>query len=142
MFRLAILTFAALLAFCGTAFADDAVPPPQPTLSLPSIQFWSLVIGSLVPLATYLINHYGPQTDERVKGLIQVVVAAVAGALYQLLNTGDLALNTATLQVVGTAVAAALFAHRLLWLPSGISTALGGGTNKSGQRAPFKKNVR
>jgi hypothetical protein len=82
-------------------------------------------------LVGYLLNYIGPWIDERVKGTVQVVVAAVAAALYQAVEAGNLGLNDVTLQLVVTAILGALAAHKLLWLPSGISTSLGGGRNKT-----------
>lgn len=98
---------------------------------LPDAQLTVLVIGLLVPLAGYLLNYVAPWIDERVKGIVQVVVAAVAAALYQAVEAGNLGLNDVTLQLVVTAILGALAAHKLLWLPSGISTSLGGGRNKT-----------
>jgi hypothetical protein len=97
---------------------------------LPDNQLAVLVIGLLVPLAGYLLNYAGPWASEKVKGLVQVAVAAVAAGLYQAVEAGNLGLNDVTLQLVVTAVLGALAAHKLLWLPSGISTSLGGGRNK------------
>ncbi len=59
----------------------SSVPPDSPTLVLPNDQVWVMLIGSLVPMATYLLNHYGPQLSEQVKGVVQVVAASIAGAL-------------------------------------------------------------
>ncbi len=96
---------------------------------LPNLQVYVLAIGTLVPLASYVLNHFAPWADERVKGIVQVVVAAVAAALYQALAAGNLGLNGATLELVLTAIIGALGAHKLLWSPSGISTSLGGGSD-------------
>jgi hypothetical protein len=111
-----------------------ATPPPQPTLALTGLQVWSALIGALVPLATYVLNHNAPWVSEQIKAIVLVIVAAVAGALTQLVYAGGLALNTRTLEVIGTAVVAALIAHKALWLPSSISVALGGGTNAARPR--------
>lgn len=121
----------AVLALPAVALAIDSVPPPQPTLALPTVQLWAVVIGALVPIATYILNHFAPWASEPVKALVLVAVSAAAGALYQLLDTGDLALDVRTLEVVGTAVVAALLAHHGLYKPATISTRLGGGTNRS-----------
>jgi hypothetical protein len=98
---------------------------------LPNDQLAVLVIGLLVPLVGYLLNYVGPWIDEKVKGVVQVVVAAVAAGLYQAVEAGGLGLNDVTLQLIVTAILGALAAHKLLWLPSGISTSLGGGRNKT-----------
>lgn len=130
-----ILAAVFVVTFCLFGFgltgvaAAASVPSPQPGLAVDSVQFWTLAIGSLVPLVTYLINHYGPHVDEKVKAAVLVVVAAVAGALYPLIQSGDWAFDTKHLELVGSAVLAALVAHHTLWKPSGISTALGAGSN-------------
>lgn len=102
----------------------------SPTLVLPTKQLWTLIIGAFVPLVTYGLNHVGPWVSEPVKATVLVVAAALAGALYDALATSTFGWNTNTLQFVATAVVAALMAHGLLWKPSGISTRLGGGSNK------------
>lgn len=120
-----------LVLYPAAALAADTVPPPQPTLALPSLQLYALLIGGLVPLATYAANHFAPWASEPVKALFLVVIAAVAGALTQLVDTGTLALNVRTLEIVATAVAGALAAHAGLWRPAGINARLGGGTNRA-----------
>lgn len=129
--RLTLLLTAAVLLLPATAFADGTVPAPQPTLALPAFQIYAMLIGALVPLVTYVLNHWAPWATEFVKGMVLVVAAAAAGALYQVLETSELGWNARTLEVVGSAVVAALFAHHTLWKPSTISTRLGGGTNRS-----------
>lgn len=97
---------------------------------LPATQLAVLAVGLLVPLVGYALNYVGPWLDEKVKGIVQVVVAAIAAGLYQAIDVGNFGFNNTTLQLVVTAILAALAAHHLLWKPSGISTALGGGRNK------------
>lgn len=101
----------------------------SPTLVFPWQQVWPVVIGALVPLATYALNHVGPWVTEPIKAIVLVVVAAVATALYTALATSVIGFNDATLQLVLTGIISALGAHKLLWHPSGISVRLGGGTN-------------
>jgi hypothetical protein len=126
--RIALLSVAALLFMPALVMAADG-PPPQHTLALPTDQLWTLLAGALVPLATYALNHAGPQVTEPLKAIVHVLVAAIAGGITQAIVAGNVGFNNITLQYVITAVVAALAAHRLLWLPSGISTRLGGGTN-------------
>lgn len=128
--RVTLLAALALLTLPALAVAAEGVPSPQPHQALPAFQFYAALIGALAPLVGYVLNYVGPQIGEKVKALVQVVVAGAAGALYQLLEVGDLGLDTETLQVVGTAVVAALLAHHGLYKPSTISTAFGGGRNK------------
>jgi hypothetical protein len=126
--RVALVAVFVVLLCPIAAFAADG-PPPQHTLALPTDQLWTLLAGGLVPLATYAVNHAGPWCTEQMKAIVHVVAAAIAGGVAQAIVAGGVGLNTITLQYVITAVVAALAAHKLLWLPSGISTRLGGGSN-------------
>jgi hypothetical protein len=128
----AMATLATLFFFAfipAMAGAADVAPTPQPSLALPAIQAVAVLIGFLSPLVTYVLNHYAPWADEKIKAVVQVVVAAVAAGLYQAIEVGSIGFNSVTLQLVSTAVFAALLTHKILWLPSGISAKLGGGTN-------------
>lgn len=98
-------------------------------LLLSATQIVVFAIGSLVPLVTYVLNHYAPWADEKVKGVVTVVVAAIAAGLYQALDAGHLGFNATTLQLVLTAIVGALAAHNWLYTKSGINLALGGGSN-------------
>jgi VIT1/CCC1 family predicted Fe2+/Mn2+ transporter len=93
-------------------------------------QLWVFLIGAIVPLGGYVINHLAPWVDEKVKAVVQVILAAVATALYTALATSVFGLNTETLQLVASGVVAALAAHNWLWRPSGINTELGAGHNR------------
>lgn len=128
--RIYTLALVALLVTPAAALADGA-PPPQPTLALPTDQVWTLIAGGLAPLAAYLLNHYLPHTSEKIKAFVHVIVAAVAGGVMEAITAGagTVGFNTITLQFVLSAVVAALSAHKLLWQPSTISTALGAGSN-------------
>jgi hypothetical protein len=112
------------------AFASASTGPP--TL-VGNAQLWTLVIGSLVPLFTYVLNHVGPWLTEPIKATVLVVVAAAAAALYTAVSTNIFGFNTPTLQLVLSGVAAALAAHHLLWKPSGVSAILGAGSNRQPQ---------
>lgn len=116
------------------AVASAATVHSNPSLALQSKQVWTLVIGALVPLATYVLNYLGPWASEKVKAAVLVIVAAIAGGLYTALATSSFGFNSATLQMVITSVIAALAAHHTLWKPAGISTALGGGRNAGSWR--------
>lgn len=109
--------------------------PQSPTLVLPSKQLWTLILGAVVPLVTYVLNNKAPWISEPVKATVLVVVSIVVGAVYTALATSTFGLNAQTLQLVATTVAAGLFAHGLLWKPSGISTLLGGGANSNAKLA-------
>lgn len=98
---------------------------PNHQLLLDNRQTLVLLIGSLVPMVTYVINRKAPWIDESVKGMIQVLVAAVAGALTIALDNGTLAFDRPTLQLVGSSVVAALVAHNFFYKPSKINKRLG-----------------
>ena len=131
MRRILLIAVTVPLLAPAMAFADDVVPPPQPTLALPSLQLYALLVGGLVPLVTYVLNHYAPWASEPVKATVLVVAAAIAGALTQLIDTGTLEFNVRTLEILATAVVGALAAHAGLWRPALINVKLGGGTNHS-----------
>lgn len=118
----------ATLLVAPAALADTVVSAP-PALTLGSKQTWALLIGTLVPLVTYVINRVGPWASEPVKAFVAVLASAVSGGLYTALATTSFGWNSATLQMVLTAVAASLAAHHMLWKPSGVSAHLGAGTN-------------
>lgn len=124
-----LLALLALMLLPALAFAEPAVNPI--TLILPKAQLWTLIVGALVPLVTYVLNHVGPWVSEPVKAFVLALAAAIAGALVTAITTSVFGFNAQTLQLVVSAIIAAFAAHKLLWLPSGISTLLGGGTNKA-----------
>jgi hypothetical protein len=128
--RLLSAAFLLLLLVPATALGVDS-PPPQPTLALPTDQVWTLIAGVLSPVVAYALNFAGPWASEKLKALVQVGAAAIAGGLTQAIVAGGVGFNGKTLQFVITAIFAALTAHKTLWQPSGISTALGGGRNKA-----------
>lgn len=119
-----------------TPLACASAVHTSPSLALASKQTWTILIGALVPLATYCANHAAPWASEQAKAVFLVIAAAIAGGLYTALATSSFGFNSATLEMVLTAVIAALGAHSLLWRPSGISAKLGGGTNAPKQVAP------
>jgi len=92
-------------------------------------QLWTLIIGALVPLVTYVLNYVGPWADEKIKAFVLVLASAAAGGLYTALESPNFGWNTQTRELVLSAVVAALAAHQWLWKPSTVSTALGGGRN-------------
>lgn len=106
----------------------------SPVLFLQQKQLWVLLIGSLVPLVTYVLNHVGPWLSEPVKAFVLVLASAIAGGLYTALSTNVFGWNAETAQLVLTAVAAAFAAHHMIWKPSTISTRLGGGSNAPHRR--------
>lgn len=102
---------------------------PAGTLVFSNPQTWALLIGALVPLVTYVVNHVGPWMSEPVKAFVVVLASGVAGGLYQAIATSSFGWNASTLQMVLTAIFAALAAHHMLWKPAGVSTILGAGSN-------------
>jgi hypothetical protein len=93
-------------------------------LVLPNQQFWVILIGALVPLAGYTINKLMPWKSEQVKGIVQVVLAAIGGTVYTVIF-GDVKGVADFLQQCVTAIAAGLFAHKTLWAPAGINLKFG-----------------
>jgi hypothetical protein len=128
-FSMALL-LALVLFLPALALAQDGAPPPAPTLALPTDQIWTLIAGALAPLGAYVLNYAGPHTSEKIKAGVQIVLAAIAGGIVQAITAGGVGFNTTTLQFVLGSVIAALAAHKILWQPATISTALGGGRNK------------
>lgn len=94
-------------------------------LLLDNQQLWVVLIGSIVPIGGYLLNKVAPWVNETTKALVHVALAAGAGALYTALETSVFGWNEKTLSLVFSAVAAALFAHNLLWKPAKVNTRLG-----------------
>lgn len=124
-----IIVAVLLLLFAPVAaFAADSVPMAQKT-PFPSAMVYSALAGSLVPMVTYVFNHYAPWVSEAAKGLVLALVAAAAGALAQLIDVGGLAFDTNTLSVVGVAVLFAFLAHMGFYTRTGVNVKLGGGTN-------------
>jgi hypothetical protein len=109
-----------LLASPAAALADDSVPSGTTAIGL---SLWALGVGALVPLATYVLNRAVP--TEPIRATVLLVVAAIAGALTQLVDAGSIGFDTATLRYVISAVVAALAAHHLLWKPGLVNVALG-----------------
>lgn len=88
-------------------------------------QYWTVLIGAIVPLGGYVLNRVGPWVSETVKALVQVVLAAAAAALYAALNTSVFGWNDRTLHLVLAGVASALIAHKVLWQPAKVNVKLG-----------------
>jgi hypothetical protein len=131
-----------LMPTVATAFAQN-VPGPGTPVSVPDgpatqfVPLYLVVLGAVTPLAGYLINHFGPQTSEQVKGIVQGVLAAGVAVLYQAVTPGNLGLNTQTLLAVLTTMVSSLVGH-YGWKTAGINTTLGGGFNhtKAGPDIP------
>jgi hypothetical protein len=119
---------AVLLALLLPAAALGATDTPGDggPLVLPEQQFYAFLIGAAVPLIGYVINRHLPTVSQPVKLAVQTALAAIAGVVYQLADSGDLGFNTVTLQIVVTTVIGALLAHRAAYRPANINTRLGG----------------
>lgn len=135
---LVFVTMSALFVFVSSAFADDAPPAVPAAGPLPNLMFWAGVLGLLAPVAGYVINYVGPHTSERVKGIVQLVVATAAGTIYELIKVNDFDFDVQHLQVIAAAVFAAFAAHKLFYSPSGINMFFGGGRNLADEKPPKK----
>jgi hypothetical protein len=93
-------------------------------LILPNQQFWVLVIGAFVPLATYAINKFAPWNSEQVKAIVQVVLTGVAGVGYAAV-AGNVTGFDDFCQQAFAAILSGLFAHNILWKPSGLNLKFG-----------------
>lgn len=98
----------------------------QPFLALPpTAQLVVLIVGGLVPLVGYVLNNKAPWVSETTKAIIQVALAAAAGAIYVAVGKPDFGLNNETLQGILSAVVAALWTHGYLYKPAKVNTKLG-----------------
>ena len=122
-----VIAFALALPTAALAAVD---PVQTGQWSLSTTQLTTLIVGALVPIVTYVLNHIGPWLDEKTKAAVLIVVSAVAGGLWQAIEVGGVGWNDQTLQFVITAIIGALTAHNFFYRPAGINTALGGGSNK------------
>jgi hypothetical protein len=106
---------------------------------LPEDQFWVLLIGSIVPLVGYLINKYAPWNSETFKGITQVVLTSIVAVVYAAFF-GDVEGVEDFLQQVYTAIISGLFAHKILWKPSGLNLVFGANAPPSEQMKPAALN--
>jgi hypothetical protein len=93
-------------------------------LVLPNQQFWVLFIGTFVPLAGYVINRLSPWESETFKAIVQVVLTSIGAVAYTAL-AGDVEGAGDFVQQVFTAIVSGLFAHNILWKPSGLNLVFG-----------------
>ena len=134
LFLAGLLALAALL-LPALAGAQEIIPgpgDPTPISDGPAtnaVNLYLVVLGGLVPLVGYALNHFAPWASEQVKGLVQAGLAAGVAVLYQAVSGSDLGLNDGTLLAAVTAMVAALLGH-VGWRSAGINTALGGGSNR------------
>jgi hypothetical protein len=107
----------------------------SPQIVISDHEFYVLLIGSIVPLGGYLSNagsewllggsRLGALVkSQSFKGLMQVVLTAIAGYLYTALST-DVHGFVNISQGAFSAVVAALFAHNILWRPANVNVRLG-----------------
>lgn len=120
---------ALLAVFCLLYLPSLALASGGPLGFSPSIGTWALVLGAITPLFTYVLNHVGPWLDEKTKAVVLLVVSGVVGAVYAAIEAGNFGWNDPTVSAILTAILGAFGAHALIWKPSGINTALGGGRN-------------
>lgn len=118
----------ALLVVATSALADVGTHERN-GLVLDQVQLYAVVIGVVSPIVAYIVNsavvrRVWATVPEPVAAMVHVLVAAVGAAVYQAAEAGTLGLNDATLQVLLSAVAAAFFAHKLVYVPSGVQARL------------------
>jgi len=127
-----LLIFAFVLS--APAWAQDPIVgpgDPVPVSDGPAtnaVNLYLVVLGGLVPLVGYVLNHHAPWVSEQAKGLVHAALAAGVAVLYQAVSGSDLGLNDETLLAMVTAMVSALLGH-VGWKTATISTALGAGTN-------------
>lgn len=108
-------------------------PPAQPgRFPIPPDQLWAIIAGAVVALPTYTINKFFPYTDEKIKGIVHLVTAAIAGGITQAIVAGNVGFNDDTLQFVIAAVVGVI-GIQSFWKKSGIGIAFGQGQNKPDQ---------
>lgn len=114
------------------------VPGPGETAPVPEgpaagfIPLYLSALALLSPLIGYVLNHYAPWASEQAKGVVQAVLAAGVGVLYQAVTPGSLGLNDETLYAVLIAMGTALVGH-FGYKVAGFNTLLGAGTNSDGK---------
>jgi len=104
---------------------------------LPNQQFWVLFIGAFVPLVGYFINKRAPWDSETAKAIVQVVLTAIGGVVYTAL-AGDVSGVGDFFQQVFTAVISGLFAHNILWKPSGLNVVCGATPPREEKKLPAR----
>lgn len=86
--------------------------------------FYLLLIGSIVPIAGYVLNKLAPWTGESVKGIVQLALTTLVGYLYTGIATDPEGFINLS-QGAFSSVVASLFAHNVLWKPASINVRLG-----------------
>lgn len=84
-----------------------------------------LLLGALVPIVSYVLNNKARWVSEQVKSVVFVVLPAIVGGVYTALADPNFGWNAPTLNLVATAVAAALLAHHWFYKPGKWNTKLG-----------------
>jgi uncharacterized membrane protein YeiH len=98
---------------------------PTHTLVLPVSQIWVVIVGILTPLIGYVVNSkFWINMPEPFKGFIQALIAAIGGAITVAITTNVFGFNSATLQLIVTAIVAAFGAHAIIWKPTGVQAVL------------------
>jgi hypothetical protein len=91
---------------------------------LPEDQFWVIVIGSLVPLVSYLQNKIWPKAPEPVKAFVQAFMAGLVGGLFAVIANDVKGFDNIAQQCF-SAIVAAFFAHGILWKPANVNVRIG-----------------
>ena len=98
--------------------------PDTTDVFLPEDQFWVIVIGSLVPLVSYLQNKIWPKAPEPVKAFVQAFMAGLVGGLFAVIANDVKGFDNIAQQCF-SAIVAAFFAHGILWKPANVNVRIG-----------------
>lgn len=125
------------LALVGWTFLSPvaALAAAAPTPVVTGNNLGLVALSLVAPIVGYLLNHYAKWASEQAKGIVQAVLAAGAGVLYQLLGSGDAGFNKQTAVAVLTAMGLALAAH-IGYKAGGLNTFFGAGTNAGPTTTP------
>lgn len=120
-----------VLSLGGGPYAKEVNVDPQLVTS--DQTFYLVLLGSIVPIAGYLLNRFGKYAhlDESIKGIVQLILTALVGYAYSAWIADAEGLVNLS-QGAFSSVVASLFAHNILWKPANINVRLGA-TPSAGQ---------
>jgi hypothetical protein len=130
LFVIGLIAVAAMLMAAPALAADVADQPDTPVLT--GLPIGVVIVSFVMTGIGYGLNYVLPflKTDAQ-KGLAHVLYQMVGVAAFEVATSSDFGFNQQTLVAFVTALATFGFSHGLLFKPTGWSTKLGGGRNKS-----------